>query len=195
MQICTLKRGFFALNLKCALNSLDFSLSAKAQNDKGLFAILSVSEVSKNSKCAFNSLDFSPFCKRLKMTKRAQKPKNKAFKNFSVPKSASNERERERERELPRPNTAPFSPCWICSVATLCFAHKHLPHWIRCACFAVPLNSATPCCVLLNLAHLATPNFRPTRKAQAPPRSKALRYDDTKRLHNLLAKFILFWIL
>ena len=63
------------------------------------------------------------------MTKRAQKPKNKAFKNFSVPKSASNER----EREVPRPNTAPFS---------------------------------------LYL--------------------KALRYDDIKRLHNLLAKFTLF---
>ena len=66
------------------------------------------------------------------MTKRAQKPKNKAFKNFSVPKSASNEREREGERS-PAQTLPPFS---------------------------------------LYL--------------------KALRYDDTKRLHNLLAKFTLF---
>ena len=44
----------------------------------------------------------SPFLQRFKMTKRAQKPKNKAFKNFSVPKSASNEREREREGERER---------------------------------------------------------------------------------------------
>ena len=68
-----------------------------------LFVILSVSEVSINK--AY--LKFFGFFATLKMTKRAQKPKNKAFKNFSVPKSASNERER--EREVPRPNTAPFS--------------------------------------------------------------------------------------
>ena len=86
------------------------------------FVILSVSEVSKNGKFSFNLCGFFccglrlatrwvAFLQRLKMTKRAQKPKNKAFKKFSVPKSASNEREREREseREGPRPNTAPFS--------------------------------------------------------------------------------------
>ena len=109
------------------------------------FVILSVSEVSKNGKFSLICVDFfavacalqlvgSPFCKRLKMTRRAviaseqcergnpksknnakfmdchavfaktarndkrKKPKNKAFKNFNVPKSASNEREREREK-------------------------------------------------------------------------------------------------
>ena len=84
------------------------------------FVILSASEVSKNGKFSFNLCGFFccglrlatrwvAFLQRLKMTKRAPKPKNKAFKNFSVPKSASNERER--EREVPRPNTVPFSPC------------------------------------------------------------------------------------
>ena len=76
------------------------------------FVILSVSEVSKNGKFSFNLCGFFccglrlatrwvAFLQRLKMTKRVQKPKNKAFKNFSVPKSASNERERERERSPP----------------------------------------------------------------------------------------------
>ena len=39
-----LRRRFFALNLKCVLNSLDFSLVSLTQNDKGLFAILSATE-------------------------------------------------------------------------------------------------------------------------------------------------------
>ena len=80
------------------------------------FVILSASEVSKNGKFSFNLCGF--FCcglrlatrwvAALKMTKRAQKRTNTAFKNFSVLKSASNERER--EREVPRPNTVlPFS--------------------------------------------------------------------------------------
>ena len=37
------------------------------------------------------------FAKTARNDKR-KKPKNKAFKNFNVPKSASNEREREREK-------------------------------------------------------------------------------------------------
>ena len=41
-----LKRRFFALNLKCVLNSLDFSLVSLTQNDKGLFVILSATEYS-----------------------------------------------------------------------------------------------------------------------------------------------------
>ena len=162
------------------------------------FVILSASEVSKNSKFSFNLCGFFccgfrlatrwvAFLQRLKMTKRAPKPKNKAFKNFSVPKSASNERER--EREVPRPNTVPFSPCWICSVATLCFAYKHhfatlvvpnLPcrRALFCPQTLATLNSLL-CYALPNLQCLATPhrtpNFRPKHKAQAPPRSKALR--------------------
>mgnify|MGYP004650977533 CR=1 FL=1 len=119
---------------------------AKTARNDAFAVILSVSEVSKNGKFSFNLCGFFccglrlttrwvAFLQRLKMTKRAQKPKNKVFKKVNMPKSASNEREREREREreVPRPNTAPF---------------------------------------LLYL--------------------KALRYDDTKHLYNLLAKFILF---
>ena len=92
----------------------------------------------------------------LSRKKRAQKPKNKVFKKVNMPKSASNERERERERKKEREVPRPNT-------------HKH--HLFRHTCqaeFAVPLN------------------FRPTHKAQAPPRSKALRYDDIKRLQNSL---------
>ena len=46
------------------------------------FVILSVSEVSKNGKFSFNLCGFFAFLQRLKMTKRAQKRTNKAFKNF-----------------------------------------------------------------------------------------------------------------
>ena len=82
---------------------------AKTARNDAFAVILSASEVSKNSKFSFNLCGFFccdlrlatrwvAFLQRLKMTKRAQKPKNKDFKNFSVLKSASNER----ERELPR---------------------------------------------------------------------------------------------
>ena len=43
-EFAYLKHRFFALNLKCVLNSLDFSLVSLTQNDKGLFAILSATE-------------------------------------------------------------------------------------------------------------------------------------------------------
>ena len=90
-----------------------------ARND-AFAVILSASEVSKNGKFSFNLCGFFccglrlatrwvAFLQRLKMTKRAQKPKNKAFKNFSVPKSASNERERERERSPPPKHCPIFS--------------------------------------------------------------------------------------
>ena len=60
------------------------------------------------------------------MTKRAQKPKNKEFKNFNVLKSASNEREREREREKSPAQTLPhFLRVEFANVATLCFVRKH----------------------------------------------------------------------
>ena len=66
---------------------------AKTARNDAFAVILSASEVSKNGKFSFIFVDFfaaacalqpvgSPFCKRLKMTKRAQKPKNKAFKKF-----------------------------------------------------------------------------------------------------------------
>ena len=43
-EFAYLKRRFFALNLKCVLNSLDFSLVSLTQNDKGLFVILSAAK-------------------------------------------------------------------------------------------------------------------------------------------------------
>ena len=117
------KNGKFSFNLCGFFATLKMTKSAvftKTARNDAFAVILSDSEVSKNSKFSFNVCGFFccglrlatrwvAFLQRLKMTKRAQKPKNKAFKKFSVPKSASNEREREREREVPRPNTAPFS--------------------------------------------------------------------------------------
>ena len=136
------------------------------------FVILSVSEVSKNGKFSFIFVDFSPFCKRLKMTKRAQKPKNKVFKNFNVLKSASNEREREGGRSLP-PKLLHFrfvrKHCSIFSVLNLQCCHtlfclqapfsQHLPSRIcRVATHCLPVNTrhtefAAPLC-------LTSPKFR-----------------------------------
>mgnify|MGYP004582773731 CR=1 FL=1 len=103
---------------------------------------------------------------------------------------ATREREREREREVPRPNTAPFSLCLFRSQAPP--ISPHLPRWICCAvslnslnllCHAVLFRCQTrhtmPCCTLPNLlcfaTHHRTLKFCSTHKAQAPPRSKALR--------------------
>ena len=122
---------------------------AKTARNDAFAVILSVSEVSKNDKFSFNLCGFFAFLQRLKMIKRAQKPKNKAFKKFSVPKSASN------EREVPRPNTAPFS---LCLLRPQTLATLNLLRLLCCAiefCHAVPFrfqtHHATLCCALLNL--------------------------------------------
>ena len=106
---------------------------AKTARNDALAVILSASEVSKNGKFSFNLCGF--FCcglrpatrwvATLKMTKRAQKPKNKVFKNFNVLKSASNERERERERERSPP------PKHFSHFCLACFVRKH------CSIFSV----------------------------------------------------------
>ena len=95
-----LKRGFFILNSKRALNSMDFSLSAKAQNDKNkpkarfachtdlscltdLFSLVILSLWRSIQKTLYivilsaakypqnQSMDFSPFCKGSKWQKCA----------------------------------------------------------------------------------------------------------------------------
>ena len=95
------------------------AIFAKTARNDAFAVILSetkCSEVSKNGKFSFNLCGFFA---TLKMTKRAQKPKNKVFKNFNVLKSANNEREREREKS-PAQNCPIFAlPVSLASTATL----------------------------------------------------------------------------
>ena len=100
------------------------------------FVILSVSEVSNNGKFSFNLCGFFAFLQRLKMTKRVQKPKNKEFKNFSVLKSASNERER----------SPPPKHCSIFALLALLAspANTILPHWIRCCVMRCQIHYTLP---------------------------------------------------
>ena len=67
---------------------------------------------------------------------------------------------------------------WIATLNSLCLLCCAIEFY-HAVPFRCQTHHTTPCCALLNLAPFATPhrtpNFRPTRKAQAPPRSKALR--------------------
>ena len=95
---------------------------------------------------------------------RRKKPKNKAFKNFSVPKSASNEREREKSR----PNTAPTFALLALSANT-----RHTEFAVL-NFIAVPLNFATLCRFVVKLATPRCVRFAKfSAHCQAPLRPKS----------------------